>query len=155
LQRLQNQLDEHFMSIALSLAHGAGQIAEVPIGALIVRDRTIIASGINLRETTRDPTAHAEVVAIRRASRLLSSWRLEHCTLYVSLEPCVMCAGAIQLSRVSRVVYAAADPKGGAYESLYEVADDSRLNHRPTVTAGLMALQSRQLLKDFFTQRRK
>src|ERR671910_621839 len=118
------------MGLALDLAREALRLGEVPVGAVVVRGGALLAQAYNLRETLHDPTAHAERLALSLAGRALGSWRLEGCTLYVTLEPCAMCAGAIILSRVDRLVYGAADPKAGACESLYCLVDDTRFNHR-------------------------
>lgn len=124
--------------------------AEVPVGAVIVKNGKIIARGWNERETKQDPSAHAELTAIRRAARALHSWRLLDCTLYVTLEPCAMCAGAIVLARIPRVVYAAADPKAGACGSVLNILAEKKLNHRPEVIGGVLADEAAKLLKDFF-----
>ena len=137
------------------MAQGASHLGEVPVGALVVLNNRILSSGINLRESAKNPILHAEMVAIASASARLGAWRLSECTLYVTLEPCLMCAGAIYQSRLPRVVFGASDPKAGAYESLYQVAIDPRLNHRPLVSGGLMASQSGQMLRDFFQARRR
>jgi len=147
-------MDLAMMRQALALAREAIEFGEVPVGAVVVRDGRIVSQAFNLRETCRDPTAHAERVALTLAGRALGSWRLEGCTLYVTLEPCAMCAGAIILSRVDRLVYGAADPKAGACESLYRLVDDTRLNHRPEVTAGVLADDCGELLTRFFRARR-
>jgi tRNA(adenine34) deaminase len=143
------------MQAALQQARSAELHGDVPIGAVIVRDGEIIAARGNERELTGDPTAHAEVLAIRSAAEVVGHWRLLDCTLYVTLEPCVMCAGAIVNARLGRVVYGANDPKAGAVASLYEVCSDHRLNHRPPVTAGVCADESSALLKAFFASRRR
>jgi tRNA(adenine34) deaminase len=148
-------LDRAMMSRALELAAEARNLGEVPVGALVVRAGRIIAQAYNLRETLRDPTAHAERLALTWAGRALGSWRLDGCVLYVTLEPCAMCAGAIVLSRIARLVYGATDPKAGACESLYRLASDPRLNHRPEVTAGVMAAECGEILTEFFQERRR
>ncbi len=147
-------LDLAMMRQALALAREAIEFGEVPVGAVVVRDGRIVSQAFNLRETCHDPTAHAERVALTLAGRALGSWRLEGCTLYVTLEPCAMCAGAIILSRVDRLVYGTADPKAGACESLYRLVDDIRFNHRPGVTAGVLADECGGLLTQFFRARR-
>jgi tRNA(adenine34) deaminase len=147
-------LDLAMMRQALVLAREAIEFGEVPVGAVVVRDGRIVSQAFNLRETYHDPTAHAERVALTLAGRALGSWRLEGCTLYVTLEPCAMCAGAIILSRVDRLVYGATDPKAGACESLYRLVEDPRFNHRPAVTAGVLADDCGQLLTRFFRARR-
>jgi len=146
----QQMLDEIFMRQALRQAQQAARLGEVPVGAVITHRSQVIAQGYNQRETLRDPTAHAEMIALTAAAEFLHSWRLTGCTMYVTLEPCLMCAGAIILARLDRLVYAAADPKAGACESLYNVLDDPRLNHRVAVTAGVLAVEASQLLRDFF-----
>jgi tRNA(adenine34) deaminase len=147
-------LDEHFMRLALREAEQAPAHGDVPVGAVIVREGEVAASGHNERELRHDPTAHAELLAIREAARALGSWRLLDCVLYVTLEPCAMCAGAIVLSRLPRVIYGASDPKAGAAGSVLDVLAEPRLNHRPEVAAGLLAEESSVLLRDFFGSRR-
>ena len=142
--------DSHFMLRAIKLAEQALSEDEVPVGAIIVHEQRIVGSGWNQREALQDPTAHAEMIAITQAAAALESWRLEDCTLYVTLEPCPMCAGAILQARVKRVVYAASDPKAGAVDSLFRLLDDPRLNHRTAVTAGLLAEPFGMLLSSFF-----
>jgi tRNA(adenine34) deaminase len=142
------------MTRALELAYEARNLGEVPVGALVVRYGRILAQAHNLRETLNDPTAHAERLALQWAGRSLGTWRLEECVLYVTLEPCVMCAGAIVLSRIKRVVYGADDPKAGGCTSLYQVISDPRLNHRCELTAGVMAAECGNVLKEFFQERR-
>jgi tRNA(adenine34) deaminase len=146
--------DDEAMRLALDQAAAAAAHDDVPIGAVVVRSGEVIAARHNERELTGDPTAHAEVLAIRDAAREVGHWRLLDCTLYVTLEPCVMCAGALVNARIGRVVFAAADPKAGAVVSLYEVCGDPRLNHRPPVTAGVRADEAGALLKEFFASRR-
>ena len=146
--------DQEAMRLALAEAHAAEAHDDVPIGAVVVRDGAVIASRHNERERTGDPTAHAEVLALRDAAAVVGHWRLLDCTLYVTLEPCVMCAGALVNSRIGRVVYGATDPKAGAVASLYEVCADERLNHRPPVTAGVLADECGAVLKAFFQSRR-
>jgi tRNA(adenine34) deaminase len=148
-------LDRAMMSRALELASEAMDLGEVPVGALVVRSGRIIAQAYNLRETLRDPTAHAERLALTWAGRALGSWRLDGCVLYVTLEPCAMCAGAVVLSRIARLVYGAADPKAGACESLYRLPSDPRLNHRPEITTGVMAAECGEILTGFFRERRR
>ena len=128
---------------------------EVPIGCVIVREGRIIARGHNLRESAQDPSAHAELIAIRKAARKLGSWRLLDTTLYVTLEPCTMCMGAIILSRIPNVVFGCYDPKGGAAGSLYDLSDDSRLNHRVALLPRILEEECSALLKDFFNSLRK
>lgn len=138
------------MEIALSEARAALTHGDVPVGAVVVKDGEVIARRHNERELTNDPTAHAEVLALRDASQALGRWRLDDCTLVVTLEPCVMCAGALLSSRIGKLVYGAADLKAGATASLYNVTSDPRLNHNPPVEHGVMAAESAQLLQDFF-----
>jgi tRNA(adenine34) deaminase len=147
-------LDEHFMRLAIREAERALEHADVPVGAVIVRDGEVAGIGHNERELRQDPTAHAELLAIREAARALGSWRLLDCVLYVTLEPCAMCAGAIVLARLPRVIYGASDPKAGAAGSVLDVLGEPRLNHRPEVAAGLLADVSAALLRGFFGSRR-
>ena len=142
------------MDFALTLAREAAQAGEVPVGAVVVRDGRVIAARRNEREATNDPTAHAEVLAVRDAAMVVGSWNLSGCTLVVTLEPCPMCAGAILNSRVSRLVFGAADPKAGATGTLYNLMSDPRLNHDVDVEHGCCAEESRELLKRFFTDKR-
>ena len=142
--------DEKFMSEALERARQAAENGEVPVGAVVVRDGEIIAEGFNRRETWQDPTAHAELIAVRQAAEAIGSWRLCECTVYVTLEPCAMCAGMLVNSRVERVVFGARDPKGGALRSLFALAEDPRLNHRIEVREGVMARECGQILTEFF-----
>ena len=146
--------DHDAMRAALVQAVAAQVHDDVPVGAVVVRDGRIIASAHNERELSGDPTAHAEVLALRAAAAAVGSWRLDGCTLYVTLEPCAMCAGAIVNARIGRVVFGTADPKAGAVRSLYRVADDPRLNHRATVEGGVLADEAGALLKAFFAARR-
>ncbi len=146
--------DDQAMRLALQEAAAAAVHGDVPIGAVVVRDGKVIAARHNERELTGDPTAHAEVLAIRDAAAEVGHWRLLDCTLYVTLEPCAMCAGALVNARIGRLVYAATDPKGGAVASLYELCSDPRLNHRLPVVAGLHAEQAGELLRSFFADRR-
>ncbi|WP_251518666.1 tRNA adenosine(34) deaminase TadA [Staphylococcus sp. HKU1] len=149
------RVDQKYMEIAIEEAKKAEQIGEVPIGAIIVRDEEVIARAHNLRETLQDPTAHAEHIAIQRAATVIGSWRLERCTLYVTLEPCAMCAGTIVMSRIPRVVYGAEDPKGGCAGSLMNLIAEPRFNHRAEVTTGVLEQQCSQLLTNFFKNLRK
>ncbi|MGZ4724828.1 MAG: tRNA adenosine(34) deaminase TadA [Ilumatobacteraceae bacterium] len=146
--------DDQAMRLALEEAAAAAVHGDVPIGAVVVRDGKVIAARHNERELTGDPTAHAEVLAIRDAALEVGHWRLLDCTLYVTLEPCAMCAGALVNARIGRLVYAATDPKAGAVASLYELCSDPRLNHRLPVVAGLHAEQAGELLRTFFADRR-
>ncbi|NLF32008.1 MAG: nucleoside deaminase [Planctomycetes bacterium] len=142
------------MREALAEARLAEAAGDVPIGAVIVREGRIIARAGNRRAADNDPVAHAELLAIRAAAVAVGEWRLTGCTLYVTLEPCVMCAGAIILARVDAVVYGAADPKAGAVRTLYHLLDDPRLNHRPDVLGGVLAAECGQALTDFFRRQR-
>ena len=142
------------MTRALELAELAASKGEVPVGAVLTKDQEVVAEGHNLTVTSQDPTAHAEVVVIREAAQKLGDWRLTECTLYVTLEPCAMCAGALVLSRVRRLVFGASDPKAGMVESLGNLVQDERLNHWIEVTGGTLADSSGDLLKDFFRARR-
>ncbi|WP_268898751.1 tRNA adenosine(34) deaminase TadA [Brevibacillus migulae] len=146
---------ERFMQAAMEEAKKAAEIGEVPIGAVIVRDGEIVGRGYNLRETRKDPTLHAEMIAIREASERLGGWRLIGCTLYVTLEPCPMCAGAIVQSRVEQVVYGAADPKAGCAGTLMDLLNEPRFNHQVPVVSGVLGEECGQLLKDFFRRLRK
>jgi tRNA(adenine34) deaminase len=146
--------DAFFMAAALAEARTAGRLGEVPVGAVLVRDGRLLAHAHNLREATNDPTGHAEVLAIREGARSLGSWRLEGCTLYVTLEPCAMCAGAMVLARLPRLVFGAADPKAGAVGSLLDLARDPRLNHRVEVSTGVLAAECGEVLREFFAARR-
>jgi len=146
--------DEHFMRLALREADQAADHDDVPIGAVIVREGEVLAAAGNERELRGDPTAHAEVLAMREASRRIGGWRIPGSVLYVTLEPCSMCAGAIVLARVPRVVYGAPDPKAGAAGSVLHILGEPRLNHRPRVDAGLLADEAAGLLESFFAARR-
>jgi tRNA(adenine34) deaminase len=146
--------DEYFMRLAIREAQAAAEHEDVPIGAVVVRDGEVVGSGHNERELRQDPTAHAEVLALRQAARALGLWRVLDSVLYVTLEPCAMCAGAIVLARVPRVVFGCADPKAGAAGSVLDVLAEPRLNHRPEVAEGLLAAECAALLTDFFGARR-
>jgi tRNA(adenine34) deaminase len=146
--------DESFMRKALKLAEEAYDAGEVPVGAVIVHESRVIGRGYNQRQTLSDPTAHAEIIAITAAAAEVGDWRLEGTTLYVTLEPCVMCAGAIVLARIDRVVYGAKDPKAGAVESLYQILNDTRLNHQPQVLGGVLAEECGSFLVEFFRKQR-
>lgn len=146
--------DRYFMELALKEAKKAYKLGEVPIGAIIVRENKVIAKAFNRREVDKSALSHAEVLAIKEACKELGGWRLIGCTLYVTLEPCLMCAGAIINSRIERVVYAADDTKAGAIRSLYRVLEDSRLNHQVEVVEGILKEESSSLLKQFFAQLR-
>jgi tRNA(adenine34) deaminase len=147
--------DEKFMGEALAAARRAPAHADVPVGAVVVKDGVVIARARNLREKGADPTAHAEVLAIRRAAKKVGAWRLDGCTLYVTLEPCAMCAGAIVLARLPRLVYGASDPKAGFVGSLGDLCRDPRLNHRPDVTPGVLAGECGRILVEFFREKRR
>jgi tRNA(adenine34) deaminase len=146
--------EDLFMRLAVREAERALEHEDVPIGAVIVRDGEVIASAHNERELRQDPTAHAEVLALREAAGAVGSWRVLDAVLYVTLEPCAMCAGAIVLARLPRIVYGAADPKAGACGSVLDVLGESRLNHRPDVSGGLLAEECGALLSAFFAGRR-
>jgi len=150
---------EHWMRQALQLAHEAAAQDEIPVGAIIVHhpenaQPRIIGQGFNRREAHHDPSAHAEIVAMRQAGQALNHWRLLDCTLYVTLEPCPMCAGALVQSRLPRLVYACRDPKAGAVDSLFQLCTDPRLNHRLEILSGILAEESATLLREFFAARR-
>ncbi|MTV82391.1 tRNA adenosine(34) deaminase TadA [Secundilactobacillus folii] len=147
--------DEYFMRQALLEAHKAALIGEVPIGAVVVHNGEIIGRGHNLREHSQQAADHAEMLAIMEANQVLHSWRLVDCDLYVTLEPCVMCSGAIINSRIENLIFGAKDPKAGAVTTLYRVLDDDRLNHQVNVKAGILADESAQMLKTFFKAARK
>jgi tRNA(adenine34) deaminase len=143
------------MRVALDLARLASVAGDVPVGAVVLDSSDVlIGQGFNQREAARDPTAHAEILALRAASAALGTWRLDGCTLVVTLEPCTMCAGAVVLARVARLVFGAYDPKAGAVGSLWDVVRDSRLNHRPEVLGGVLAAESTELLRAFFDAQR-
>ena len=146
--------DEDYMALALEQARRAASHGDVPIGAVLVDGNKVIALAANERELRRDPTAHAEVLALREAAKAAGSWRLEGTTLYVTLEPCPMCAGALVLARVARLVYGAPDPKAGAALSLYNVVQDPRLNHQLEVTTDVLGGECAAALRDFFEPRR-
>jgi tRNA(adenine34) deaminase len=146
--------DEHFMRLALREAERALEHDDVPIGCVLVHSGEVVGAAPNERELRGDPTAHAEIIALREAARALGGWRLLDTVLYVTLEPCAMCAGAIVLARVPRVVYGTVDPKAGAAGSVLDVLGEPRLNHRPEVAGGLLAEESADLLREFFATRR-
>jgi tRNA(adenine34) deaminase len=148
------ETDRHFMSRALVLALKGAEISEVPVGAVIVREGVVLGEGFNQPLGTHDPTAHAEVIALRAAAQGAQNYRLPGATLYVTLEPCVMCAGAIMHARIARVVYGASDPKTGACGSTVDLFSDTRLNHHTSVTNGVLAGESVALLQRFFAGRR-
>ncbi|WP_177505486.1 tRNA adenosine(34) deaminase TadA [Anaerosinus sp.] len=147
--------DEGYMKLALAEAQKAFALGEVPIGAIIVMDGEVIAVGHNMRETWNDATAHAEVVAIKAACEKLNRWRLSGATLYVTIEPCPMCAGALVMSRVDRVVYGSTDAKAGAVESIFNIVNHQALNHRLEITSGVLEDECRNLMKKFFKERRQ
>ncbi|MGG4145101.1 tRNA adenosine(34) deaminase TadA [Paenibacillus algorifonticola] len=152
---LQEQEDEFWMQQAIEEAKKAEQIGEVPIGAIVVKNQQIIGRGYNLRETQHDPTAHAEMVAIRDACKELDAWRLLDCTLYVTLEPCPMCAGAIVQSRVKRVVYGTGDPKAGCAGTLMNLLQEPRFNHETELTSGVLQQECATMLTQFFRKLRR
>lgn len=151
----QNEADIKFMALALEEARAAMERKEVPIGAVVVIDGAVIGRGHNLKESSCDPTAHAEIVAIKAAAERQKSWRLSGATLYVTLEPCLMCMGAIIQARLARIVFASFDPKAGACGSLYDVSNDSRLNHSVEVASGVSDSESKVLLQRFFSALRQ
>jgi tRNA(adenine34) deaminase len=146
--------EDYFMRLALREAERALEHEDVPIGAVVVRGGEVLAAAHNERELRQDPTAHAEMIALREAARAVGTWRVLDTVIYVTLEPCAMCAGAIVLARVPRVVYGASDPKAGAGGSVLDVLNEPRLNHRPEVAGGLLAAESSELLGSFFADRR-
>jgi tRNA(adenine34) deaminase len=148
-------MHEHFMRMALEEAEQALREDEVPVGAVIVYEGRMIARAHNQREQLGDPTAHAEMIAITQAAQSRQSWRLDGCTLYATLEPCPMCAGAILQARLSVVVYGAADPKAGAVDTLFRLLDDPRLNHRVQTVAGVLAVSCGEVLSRFFREQRR
>jgi len=147
-------MDEYFMRLAIEEAVKAYNIEEVPVGAIVVKDDAIISKAFNMRETLNDATAHAEVLAVQRACTSLSSWRLLDCTLYVTVEPCPMCAGALVNARVKRIVYGISDLKGGACGSIINIANNPSLNHRIEITGGILEDECKKLMQDFFKKRR-
>ena len=147
--------DESFMQLALAEARASLEHGDVPIGAVIVHEGEVIARAHNQRELLQDPTAHAEIIALTQAASAMGTWRLTDCVLYVTLEPCVMCAGALVLARIARLVYGADDPKAGACVSLYKIPEDERLNHRLPITAGVLAGECSEILGEFFRARRE
>ncbi|WP_420489572.1 tRNA adenosine(34) deaminase TadA [Neobacillus niacini] len=152
---IEGNSDEFYMREAINEARKAESLAEVPIGAIIIMDGKVISRAHNLRETNQNAVAHAELLAIEQACQETGSWRLENATLYVTLEPCAMCSGAIILSRVKRVVYGAADPKGGCAGTFMNLLQDQRFNHQCEVVSGVLAAECGQLLSDFFRQLRE
>ncbi len=146
--------DEQYMRIAIAQAQIAEENGDVPIGAVIVHNGQVIAKAYNQREQLQDPTAHAEIIALTQAAAAMENWHLHGCTMYVTLEPCCMCAGALVLARIDRLVYGCADPKTGACGSLYNIVQDERLNHRLEIASGVLADECSQLLQKFFENRR-
>lgn len=151
----QDEIDRRYMQEAIELARKALESEDVPIGALVVYRGRVIGRGYNQREKLQDPTAHAEMLALTAAAEYIGHWRLENCTVYVTLEPCPMCAGALVLARVARLVYGAADEKAGACGSLYQITQDPRLNHRVETVSGVLAEAAVELLQAFFQRRRE
>ena len=147
--------DERYMLKAIDQAYIAEENADVPIGCVIVYENRVIAKAYNQREQLNDPTAHAEIIALTQAAEFVGNWRLDGCTVYVTLEPCPMCAGALVLARIDRLVYGCDDPKTGACKSLYNIVQDERLNHRLEVTSGVLADKCSRQLQEFFQQRRQ
>lgn len=148
------EIDNRMMRLALEQARVAAARGEVPVGAVIERGGEVIAAAGNEREAQKDPTAHAEMIAIRDAAASLGGWRLPGCTIYVTIEPCPMCAGAIYQARIERLVYGATDDKAGAAGTLFDITSDERLNHRTDVTAGILADEAATILREFFSSRR-
>jgi len=149
-----NEENQRYMRVAIDHAEIARQNGDVPVGAVIVHEGRLIAKAYNQRHQLNDPTAHAEIIALTQAAEAVGSWRLEGCTIYVTLEPCAMCAGALVLARMARLVYGCNDPKTGACGSLYNIVQDERLNHRLEVTSGVLEDQCRKQLQGFFGNRR-
>ncbi|MGB4126950.1 MAG: tRNA adenosine(34) deaminase TadA [Bacilli bacterium] len=147
--------DEKYMKLALKEAHKAAAIDEVPVGAVIVLNDKVIARGFNKREINNDPLGHAEMIAIRKASKKLNNWRLVDCELYVTVEPCAMCAGAIMWSRLKRVVYGTSDPKGGAMGEVFNLFDERIVNHIPEIKGGVLAKECKEVIQSFFRNKRK
>jgi tRNA(adenine34) deaminase len=154
MNEIPSKLDKELMQIAIKEAQIAEENGDVPIGAVIVYQNQIIGKAYNQREQLQDPTAHAEIIALTQAAAFLESWRLHGCTMYVTLEPCTMCAGALVLARIDRLVYGCDDPKTGAIKSLYNIVTDERLNHIIDVTSGVLAEECSELLQQFFRRRR-
>lgn len=148
-------MHDQWMEVAIAAAREAAAHDDVPIGAVVVQGDEVVGQGHNRREVDGDPTAHAEILALRAAAATVGTWRLDGCTLYVTLEPCAMCAGALVLARLDRVVFAADDPKAGAVGALYDIPRDPRLNHQVEVVRGVRAAECGQLLRDFFHDRRR
>jgi tRNA(adenine34) deaminase len=150
-----NEQDQRFMRVAIDQAEIARENGDVPVGAVIVHEGRLIAKAYNQREQLNDPTAHAEIIALTQAAEAVGNWHLDDCTIYVTLEPCAMCAGALVLARMDRLVYGCQDPKAGACGSLYNIVQDERLNHRLEVTSGVMEDECRRQLQEFFAHRRQ
>jgi len=150
-----NEQDMHFMGLALKEAGLAFQMGEVPVGAVVVKDGKIISSSHNLREISKDPSAHAEILALRDATKKSDSWRLTESTLYVTKEPCIMCAGALVNARITRLVYGCRDEKAGGVDSLYRILNDRRLNHQVGVVSGILEDECAEILRIFFKDRRE
>jgi len=153
-QDIEAERDEHYVRMAIDQARIAEANGDVPIGAVILHHGDIVAKAYNQREQLQDPTAHAEIIALTQAAAALETWRLQDCTIYVTLEPCPMCAGALVLARIDRLVYGCDDPKAGACKSLYNIVQDGRLNHRLQVTSGVLAQECSDPLRAFFQRRR-
>lgn len=151
---MNQDFDVEIMNRALILAENAAAIGEVPVGAIVTCDDRVISEAFNLKESTQNPIGHAEVLAIQAAAKAKNNWRLSDCTLYVTLEPCILCVGAITQSRIGRVVYGTPDPKAGAIESVYQIFQDRKLNHFPVVSAGVLQNESSLVLKKFFRKLR-
>lgn len=154
MSAIDKKQDEHYMLEAIKAAEVAEENGDVPIGAVIVYENQVIGRAYNQREQLKDPTAHAEIIALTQAAAFIESWRLHGCTIYVTLEPCAMCAGALVLGRLDRLVFGCDDPKTGACKSLYNIVQDERLNHRLEVTSGVLADECSELLQRFFLRRR-
>jgi tRNA(adenine34) deaminase len=154
MNMIDNKQDEQYMLEAIKAAQIAEENGDVPIGAVIVYENQVIGRAYNQREQLADPTAHAEIIALTQAAAFIENWRLHGCTIYVTLEPCTMCAGAMVLGRLDRLVYGCDDPKAGACKSLYNIVQDERLNHRLEVKSGVLADQCSQQLQAFFHRRR-
>ena len=154
MNEIPHKSDKELMQMAIEQAQIAEENGDVPIGAIIVYENQIIGKAYNQREQLQDPTAHAEIIALTQAAAFLESWRLHGCTMYVTLEPCTMCAGALVLARIDRLVYGCYDPKTGAVKSLYNIVSDQRLNHIIAVTSGVLAEECSGLLQQFFRRRR-
>ncbi|MBQ0008790.1 MAG: tRNA adenosine(34) deaminase TadA [Firmicutes bacterium] len=148
-------MDEKFMLLAIKEAEKSASLDEVPVGAIIVKDNKVIARGHNLREKSNDPTSHAEINAIRKACKKLGSWRLEDCTMYVTIEPCSMCAGTLLWTRIKRIVYGACDLKGGALGSSFSLFEVKNINHHPEIVGGILQEECGKMMSDFFKEKRK